>query len=163
MSVDTAELIIRALSGHHLHGFLPGNDRRAAISRLVASKHHWSGPDCWCAVTREGIGDWRGLDFGARVKERRSEAVSFITWDELLAVIERGCAGGHREAYEAAYRAWFAALDKAREGWSPREDWFPATPDPSDMHTTTAALIRHGCQPREVQGELFSLDVAGAA
>ena len=163
MSMDTAELIIRALSGQHLFEFLPGGDRCAAISRLIASKHHWSGPRCWCAVVRDGIGDWHGVEFETRITERRPDAVLFVTWDEFLTAIERGCGDGHREAYETAYRAWFAALDKSREGWSPRLGLPPATPDEAGLHTTTAALIRHGCREREVQGELFSLAEAGAA
>jgi len=37
----------------------------------------------------------------------------FVTWAEVLALIERGCADGHREACETAYRTWCAAAAEA--------------------------------------------------
>ena len=149
------DLIIRALSGHHLYGFLPGQDRRAAITRLVASRHHWSGPGYWCAVTRAGIGDWGGAGLEVRLKERRRDAVAFVTWDEVLAVIERGCAGGRRAAYEAAYGAWCAGVRDAQAGRKPGDWPSPAAPDPAAIDSATRDLIRHGCGRLEVQDALF--------
>lgn len=153
-----AALIIRGLSGHHLHGFLPGQDNQAAITETVSSKHGWSGPlGGWCQVTRDGIGRWpcgTGMTRG-----RRPDAVLFVAWDEVLGIIARGCEDGHRERYEAAYRAWCASV---RPG--PRGSGFTAD-DETPVHEATAALIRHGCEQAEtvlVQGSLFD-DVAGAA
>lgn len=156
-SPGKADLIVKALvgGGQHLHDFLPGQDRRAAVGRLVASKLHWNGPGHWCGVTRDGIGDWGGQWSEARLRERRADAVTFVTWDEVLAVVERGCSGGHRRAYQAAYDEWFAGVRAAWAGRKPGEFPSPAAPDSSAIHATAAALIRHGCEQPLVQEVLF--------
>jgi hypothetical protein len=154
--VTLADLITRAMGGEHLRGFLPGQDRRAAIARVVASKPHWSGPGYWCAATRDGIGDWGDAGFDVRLKERRADALAFATWDEVLAVIERGCAGGHRAAYEAAYDAWCAGVREAWAGRKPGDSYpSPAAPSPAAIHSATEDLIRHGCEQLEVQDALW--------
>lgn len=153
MSKHPADLIIQSLGGQHLYGLLPGNDRQAAISRLVASKHEWCGPGYACAVTQDGIGEWATID--AARGHRRGTALTFVTWADALAIIERGCAGGHRERYETAYRAWCDGVREAHAGWRPGADWFPATPPTGAIHATTAALIRHGADLTTVQDTLF--------
>jgi len=151
---DLADLIIRGLSGEHLNGWLPGNDNRAAISHVVSSKASWSGPGMgWGEVHRDGIGEWpSGTRYGDR---RRSAAALFVPWAEVLAIIARGCPGGHRERYEAAFRAWGAGVAKVWEGYRPGTVPFPETPDPGEIHRTTVALIRHGCEQLEVQDALW--------
>lgn len=161
-----AELIIPALvgGGQHLHEFLPGQDRRDAIRRSVASKLHWSGPGYWCAVTPDGIGDWGRYRSESRRPERRADAVTFITWDEALAIVERGCGDGRRAAYEAAYKEWFAAIREAWAGHKNGDYPSPATPDSSAISATATALIRNGFVERNVQGSLFDdQELAGAS
>jgi hypothetical protein len=137
VSKHPADLIIGSLGSEHLYGLLPGNDRQAAVSRLVASKHYWSGPGY------------------AALGGRRTTALTFVTWAEALAIIERGCADGHRERYEAAHRAWCAGVREAYARWRPDADWFPATPAADAIQATTAALIRHGAGLTTVQDPLF--------
>jgi hypothetical protein len=153
VSKHPADLIIQSLGGQHLYGFLPGHNRPAAISRLVASKHECCGPGFACAVTRDGIGEWATID--AARSGCRGTALTFVTWAEALAMIERGCADGHRERCEAAYRAWRDGVRQAHNGWLPGADWFPAIPPTDAIHATTAALIRHGADLTTVQDTLF--------
>jgi hypothetical protein len=149
-----ADLIIRALSGHHLHGFLPGNGNRAAISRAVSSGRSWSGPlEGWGEVRREGIGLWPHAI--RLVPARPADAMLFLPWDEVLAVIARGCADGYRERYEAAHAAWCTAVHEASKDYRAGQ---VAWVDQSGIDETKAALIRHGCEePAQVlvQGALF--------
>ena len=134
MTADLAALIIRGLSGQHLHDWLPGQDNRAAIAAAVTSRHEWSGSG-YARVTGDGIGEWPTV--ASSYAARRSDAVLFVTWAEVLEVVERGCADGHRERYEAA------------------------APGSDAMRDAKAALIRHGCEADGtaplVQGELFEL------
>jgi hypothetical protein len=159
-----ADLIVRGLNGQHLHGFLPGNDNKAAISRAVASKHGWSGPGSgWSQVGPDGIGEWPYLGgTSARVVRRRRDAVLFVTWQEVLDVIARGCSDGYRARYEAAHAAWGAACaawQDCKPGPSAPVPWV----DQGGINETGDALIRHGCEPPGVapdvlvQGELFEI------
>ena len=149
-----ARLIIRGLSGQHLHGFLPGNDNRGAIARAAGGARCWGGPgQGWGGVTRDGIGEWPR---SAGLRDRRpSVAVLFVRWAEVLEVIARGCEGGRRRRYETAWNAWNAGLARAWKDHKPGVHPSPATPDPSIMRLAEIALIRHGCEQPEVQGALF--------
>ncbi len=157
MSADVATLIIRALSGLHLHDFLPGDDNKAAIRRAVSSKASWTSPGTgWGQVVREGIGEWPA-EVGLRDR-RPTAATLFVSWPEVLARIAQGCAGGHRQRYEAAYTAWSAAN---REAW---KDYKPDHPGPfpwvdqTRIQEAQDALIRHGCEDVMVQGSLFDAE-----
>lgn len=154
---DPGDLIVRALSGEHLHWWLPGEDNRAAISHLVSSKHSWNGPGMpWGSVVRDGIGEW--ADIGALHEgggHKRSAVIQFINWAEVLTVIELGCADGHRQAYEAAYRAWSKANREAWENYRPRDDGLAPWIDQTAIQETKQALIRHGARRRVVQDALF--------
>jgi hypothetical protein len=147
-----ATLIIRGLSGEHLHGFLPGNDNRAAVSHAVASKRGWSGSGSgWGQVGPEGIGEWPHLA-GASARMRRRDAAVFVTWQEVLGVIARGCTDGYRQRYEAAYAAWSAAVDEAWKDYKPGQ-WAPVPwVEQGGIDETKQALIRHGCEPPGVPG-----------
>jgi hypothetical protein len=156
-----AALIITGLGGQHLAGFLPGADNKAAISQAVASQHGWSGSaGTWGQVARKGIGLWR------EVKDREpATAVLFVTWAEVLEVVARGCEGGRREAYEAAYRLFGE--------WARVSAWVPgeteqqraereATVDPTlyarahdGIHEATAEIIVHGAEQAEEQLKMF--------
>jgi hypothetical protein len=154
---DLGNLIVRGLSGEHLHCWLPGNDNRAAISHLVSSRHSWNGPGIpWGSVVRYGIGEWAGI--GALHEgggHRRSSALQFITWAEVLAVIDLGCADGHRDRYEAAYRAWSTASREAWEAYKPTDDGVSPWVDQTAIRETKQALIRYGAGRRVVQDALF--------
>jgi hypothetical protein len=156
MTAGIASLIIRGLSGHHLRGFLPGGDNRAAIARAVSSRHVWTGPgQGWGAVTREGIGLWpEDAGFGNR---RPSAAALFVPWAAVLERIARGCADGRRKRYEAAYAAWTADNAAAwKECHQPGQSGPVRWASQAGISQAAAALIRHGCREQLVQGELFS-------
>jgi hypothetical protein len=149
MSTDLATLIIQGLNGEHLHGFLPGNDNKGAISHAVSSKRGWSGPRMgWGQVIPTGVGEWPYATGGRSRKQQ--DASLFATWTEVLAVIERGCADGYRERYEAAYAAWGAAVNEAWKDYKPGQSKPVPWVDPGAINETKAALIRHGCEPPAV-------------
>jgi hypothetical protein len=156
------DLIITALGGQHLFGFLPGNGNRRAISGSVRSKHEWGWTGVHGRVSPEGIGEWAGSS------RKPSAASLYATWPEVLTVIELGCTDGHRQAYEAAYRAWFADVHKAWEDFRATHKGLPRVVDgglTTVLHETTKALIRHGVSRlagREtlIQETLFDLEPA---
>jgi hypothetical protein len=145
----SAALIIQGLNGEHLRGFLPGNDHKQTIAHTVSAQHAWSGHSIGHgAVTHQGIGLYASCRWQEQTKDR---ALMFVTWREVLEIVERGCADGRREAYEAAFAAFMAWARDAH-------DYAPgATPPPVDharyalvtdgIRTTTAAIITHGCEP----------------
>jgi hypothetical protein len=140
----TADLIIRALNGQHLNGFLPANDNQGAISHSVASKREWCGGGELGRVSGDGIGVWpSAAGWGTR-----RNASLFLTWPEVLEVIAAGCRDGHREAYEAAFRDWSAQVEAS----GPAGRWFA---DTTPLHQATEALIRHGAERTQVQEALF--------
>jgi hypothetical protein len=143
-----AALIILGLSGEHLRGVLPGNDHKQAIAHAVSAQHAWSGHSIGHgAVTRPGIGLFASCRWQEQTKDR---ALMFVTWREVIEIVERGCADGRREAYEAAFAAFMA--------WARDDHDYPpgGTPPPVDharyglvtdgIRTTTAAIITHGCE-----------------
>ena len=99
-----ARLILRALSGNHLYGFLPGNDHKNAISHAVGTHHEWSGPEECGRVTKRGIETFDSLDVMYGGQLVRSGWL--ILWSDVLDVVARGCTDGRREAYETAFAAW---------------------------------------------------------
>jgi hypothetical protein len=154
-STDVGDLVVRGLSGEHLRDWLPGGDNRAAVARLVSSKHSWSGPGRpWGSVVRDGIGEWADCVHGEH-RYKRSTAIQFITWTEVLAVIELGCANGHREAYEAAYETWSTANRQVWENHRAHPGGLIQFADETGIRKTTMALIRHGAGRRVVQDALF--------
>lgn len=148
---DLAGLIIKGLNGQHLSGFLPGSDNKAAISATIASVLGWCGGGVYGNVTRHGIGEWD--HFAHHSDRKRRDATRFVSWDEVLQVVARGCADGHLEAYEAAAAAWHAECGP----YNPAKGTggYPSDAATKRLHETTHALIRHGCQQTTVQEALF--------
>jgi hypothetical protein len=152
MTTSLPDLIIRGLGGQHLHGFLPGNDNKAAIAAAVASMLGWSSTGVYGNVTRRGIGEW--AHYGHHSERKSADAIVFVTWADVLEVVARGCADGHREAYEVARTAWCAQIG----GYHPARGQlggYPGTAATRWLREATAALIRHGCQQTAAQGTLF--------
>lgn len=143
-----AALIIKGLGGQHLAGFLPGADHKAAIARAVSGMAGWLGPGTPVGrVIREGIGEWpHGTHATGQV--RPADALVFVTWREVIAVVERGSDYPYLPRYCAAYEAWCAACRALHAGSR-------VYPDDSKIRATTEALIRHGCRDGDTQGELF--------
>lgn len=143
-----ARAIIRGLGGQHLIGFLPGQDNKAAISKAVGGGAGWASRGVLGHVTRRGVGEWPASV--ARQQGEPGNALAFLTWGEVLDVVARGCAGGHREAYEAAYAAWCEEV-KAGGGQYPRAAFCDR------LHEAEHALIRNGCRSHQatVQDTLF--------
>ncbi len=139
--MDKAGLIIKVAG--HLHGFLPGQDHKEAISRLVSSRLSWYGAGGSGQVSRAGIGHWETT--AAAFAGKRSEALLFVTWKEVLAIIEAGCADGYREAFEKARAEWGAAVDAARKGEGGPDPWAAE----GGLYAARDALIRHGCEVSE--------------
>jgi hypothetical protein len=140
----TADLIIRALNGQHLHNFLPGNDNQGAISHSVGAKREWCGDGELGRVSSDGIGVWpSAAGWGTR-----RTATLFLTWPEVLEIIASGCHDGHRDAYEAAFRDWSAQVEAS----GPAGCWFA---DTSALHAAEKALIRHGAEQTQAQEVLF--------
>jgi hypothetical protein len=153
-----AALILRALSGEHLYGFLPGNDHKQAISHAAGTMHEWVGGDQYGRVTRKGIETYPSLD---AMFERAPSAV--ITWREVLDIVARGCDGGRRAEYEAAFARWneWARVDgytvsgkrpSDEEIEAKYERWSKAS---DGIHAATDAIIRAGCEREPIQPELF--------
>jgi hypothetical protein len=61
---------------------------------------------------RFGGGLWPGL-----AQRNPAQAVEFVSWAKVLDVIARGCGGGRRQAYEAAYAIF--------GGWAELMQWIP--------------------------------------
>jgi hypothetical protein len=174
--VERAALIKQGLNGQHIHGFLPGNDHKAAISQASSSYTGWGGGgQGWGQVSRKGIGSFRDV---ADMTDP-SKAIHLVTWTEVLEVVERGCSDGRREAYEAAYREFNAWVDR-----QPRFDANRYSRDangrlvssktPAELEaeradyarvhdairSTTEAIIDAGCERELVQEALFEIDMA---
>jgi hypothetical protein len=136
--------VIRGLSGEDIAGFLPGADHKQAIHHAVSGQHAWAGEGTWGKVTPKGIGIW-----SASGQDRPTDAVLFVSWQDVIEIIAKGCEGGRREAYEAAFGAFMA--------WARAEHDYPpgGSPKPTDhvvygkvtdgIRVTTAAIIRNGC------------------
>ncbi len=137
-----AGLIISGLARADLLEFLPGRRNRNAVTSVAACERTWARQGRWGEVIRQGIGEWA---WGTGGPLTRDNAVLFVTWAEVLAVVARGCADGYRERYEAAYRAW-------REQVSAGAPWYVT---PEYLAEAQAALIRYGCEQPEAQGALF--------
>jgi hypothetical protein len=89
MADEKAALIRKGRGGQHLSPWLPGGDHKAARSLAVQG---WAGGS-WGQTEPKGI---RG-------------AAGFVTWAEVVEVVERGCrVPGLRQAYEDAYADWCA-------------------------------------------------------
>jgi hypothetical protein len=151
-----ASLILHALSGHHLCGWLPGNDHKAARSAVVTGGGGWTdGGGRWGQVIAEGVGLFPSL-----IRSRKpADAIAFIRWAEIAQVVERGCGDGRRGAYEAAFVGFNQWV---RDTMAPPG----ATPAPTDVDyyrrvhhalwETTRAIIENGSQDVEpVQGTLL--------
>jgi len=141
---DLAAVIRKGLAGH-LHGFLPGNDNKTAIARAVSSMLAWCSPGEYGDVTRRGIGVW--VYYAHKSRREPADAVLFVTWREVLAVIDAGCADGYRERYEQAYAQWAADNRAADEEWkagrpAARRQWVSH----SGIEDAAIALIRHGLE-----------------
>jgi hypothetical protein len=165
-AAQQAQLILRGLSGEHLHGFLPGNDHKAAIAHAAPGNHGW-GPelgDKWGQVTRKGIGIYPQL---ADARDEK-KAVMFVPWRVVLEIVAKGCQDGRREAYEAAYAEWlehhrrypFFEPDNYPH-WRKRTDEeaeveFEDYCRVSDLiHTATRSIIEAGCAREPIQPALW--------
>jgi hypothetical protein len=161
-----AHLILHGLGGSHLHGWLPGNDSKTAMSLARSRMSGGSdGAGHWWGVTRDGVGSWPQ---DAAVPRKRAEAVRFVTWAEVLDVAARGCGGGRREAYEAALEVFWAWA--RQEAWVPGEsgaqkkqrqagmDLISYSTAHDGIHEATEAIIVAGCAGVRVpvQQELFA-------
>jgi len=139
---DLAAVIRRGLVGH-LHGFLPGNDNKTAIARAVSSMLAWCSRGEYGDVTRRGIGVW--VYYAHKSRRVPADAVLFVTWREVLAVIEAGCADGYRERYEQAYAQYVADNRAADEEWKAGRPAARRRPvSDAGIYDATTALIRHG-------------------
>lgn len=126
-----AGLIMRALGARRLHGFLPGQDNRAAIAEAARTCMPWIHDGLRGHATRNGLGEWPA---GARGRTR-GEAAVYLSWREVLDVVGRGCRDGGLEAYEAAWRAFEARARKAG----------PDGADPAALAGSAWQLVRRGC------------------
>lgn len=135
-----AGLIIRALGGtwDGLGAFFPGAGLRQAVTSVVACHRNWSGQGRMGEISAQGIGEWA---WGAGVHSR-GNALVWVTWPEVIAVIGRGCdGGGYRERYEAARAAWDAlACSGSAKGVGPVV---------AELKAAGAARVRHGCEQPE--------------
>jgi hypothetical protein len=112
----------------------------------------WSSGGVYGNVTRRGIGEW---PYYAHHSGRKpADAIVFVAWAEVLEVVARGCADGHREAYEAAYAAWCAEIVDYNPA-AGRLGGYPGAAATRRLREATSALIRHGCQQTAVQDTLF--------
>lgn len=111
---EKAELIRHAL-GSGLQGLMPGQNNQAAI-QARGSNAAWHGSDGSGTVTKAGIAWW------APGRSHNTDKPDLtIPWRDVISVIERGCTGGNRERYEAAWSAW------AEHSSAPLpEPWTPA-------------------------------------
>ena len=139
-----ASVIQSALSGQHLHGWLPGNDNQTARRHLVSSM---AGGSSWGQVTARGI-----------------QGAELIPWAEVLRTIARGCrVPGLRKAYEDAYDQWCAwaragGYSPTDKGWSQEQrdahnDWYGRAVD--GIRSTMAAIIEAGATGDVEQESLF--------
>jgi hypothetical protein len=172
---ERAALISQGLSGQHLHGFLPGNDHKAAISEAVSSYHGWGGGgQGWGQVSRKGIGRFRDITD----TRDSSTAFQFVTWAEVLEVVESGCGNGRRENYETAFRnfnGWAArqprvdanrysgdadghlACSKTQAEFEAERAEYASVHDA--IRSTTKAIIGAGCERELAQEALFEIDM----
>jgi hypothetical protein len=158
---EKADLILHALSGEHLHGFLPGNDHKAAISQAASGYHGWGGSGEWGQVTRKGIGLYPDLPSHRDQKNARV----FITWAEVFEIVAKGCSDGRRESYEAAYAAWgehnerFPAWDPERRTRRTHEEIIESQADyhrvTTALHETTRSIVEAGCSREPIQATLW--------
>jgi hypothetical protein len=163
---EKAELILRGLSGQHLHDFLPGNDHKAAISHVASGHGGWGGGGSpyWGQVTRKGVGYYPNLTDARNEKN----AVMFVSWREVIEVVAKGCSGGRREAYEAAYDAWNHHHDRypywepgnygrtrkrtEEEAEAEFEDYCRVT---DAIRKTTRDIVEAGCSREPIQAALW--------
>ena len=162
---EKARIILRALSGNHLHGFLPGEDHKRAISSAVTTHHEWAGGGEHGRVTKRGIEMFDSLDamFGG-------SPVLVIPWRDVLDVVAKGCTDGRREAHEAAFEAWgehhrrfefrYWDLDACKRRRNRTEEEIQAEHDDfarvSDgIHSTMAAIVNAGCEREPIQPGLW--------
>jgi hypothetical protein len=163
-SDEKAELILRGLSGEHLHGFLPGNDHKPAVSHAASGYHGWGGGGEWGQVTRKGIGLYPDLPSHRDQKNARV----FITWAEVFEIVAKGCSDGRREAYEAAYVAWnehherFPYWEPVHYGRTRKRTDEEAEAEFDDycrvtdaIHETTRAIVGAGCSLEPIQAALW--------
>jgi hypothetical protein len=155
---EKAQLILRALSGEHLHGFLPGEDHKAAISHAVSTHHGWAGGDQYGRVTKRGIETFSSVD-----EMYSGPPTLVIPWSEVLDIVAQGCTDQRREDYEAAYARWCgwvredgytikSSRTSAEEREASYQRWSAAS---HGIYATTAAIINAGCERQTLQPELF--------
>src|SRR5215218_5599757 len=149
-----AALILRALSGEHLHGWLPGNDHQGAISHAAGTMHEWVGGGQHGRVTRKGIATYPSLDaMFARTPDH------LLPWREVVDIVAKGCSDGRREAYEAAFAKWNEwarddgySIKSSRTTPEEREARYQRWSEASDgIHDATRAIITAGCEREQVQ------------
>jgi hypothetical protein len=162
---EKAALILRALSGEHLHGFLPGEDHKTAVSHAVGTHHEWGGGGQHGRVTKRGIETFDSLD--AMFAHTASQV---IPWREVLDIVAKGCGDGRRERYEAAFAGWsehhrrfefrYWGADECKrrrnrtdeEIQTERDDFARVS---AGIRETTRAIITAGCEREVLQPELF--------
>ena len=94
MERDRTRLILRAIDGGHLRDFLPGADTKNAVLAAFYCERHWY--DGGLApggvhgyLTRHGAGEWP-IEQHPQLHTPAS-ALLYLTWEEILATIARGC------------------------------------------------------------------------
>jgi hypothetical protein len=107
-----------------------------------------------------------------------SKAVQFVTWSEVLEVVERGCGDGQREAYETAFRGfndWVARQTRFDAGRYQKDGngRLVSSKTPAELEaeraeyasvhdairSTAKAIIDAGCERELVQEALFEIDM----
>ena len=147
---DRTKLILHAIDGGHLRDFLPGANLKNAVLSAFFCDRPWFdgglGPGGIAGqITRHGVGEWP-IEILPRLRTP-GNALLYLTWDDILATIARGCSDGYRERYEQALADWCAALDRHKPP--------PPIPDMTPLDDATEALIRHGVEQSTVQPALF--------
>jgi hypothetical protein len=163
-----AEIIAHAVSGH-LSGLLPGADNAAAVKGLKGSSE-LSCSDYRHKLTKRGIEVWEPAD------SRRDVPTYVIRWDEVVAVVAKGCTDGRRERYEAAHHAYIEQADAPLpDPWIPAyllkeqgkgTDWFYESPANQahwaansrtirELTDAGYAIVAAGCAREPIQAALW--------
>lgn len=121
----TADLVCRAVAGHHMRAFLAG-DRKAAVSAIVSSCAGWTQDGGWGQVSAKGV---TLTAFGG------TEPLAFVTWAEVTAAIQRGARPELVADFDAAWALWTAWVKAGGYGG------FPFRKDMDDAER--AAAVAH--------------------
>lgn len=160
MSEDAkAALVLHGLGGHHLYGFLPGNDHKGAIGQAVSTHSGWCSGGEYGRVHKGGISSYASYR-----DSTHHRPIETVTWREVLQIVERGCRDGRREHYEEAFELWVAwskdyGYSFGSSKWPTEEERETAQAAYAEatraIRATTEDIIKAGVMPEIEQGLLW--------